>query len=68
MNQKPYENGGKIPRFRVMKRMSFDNPPKPYWVVVEIVGYLPDLTALTMTWEEIYSTPESAAKAIASVK
>ena len=47
---------------RVTKRMSLDNPPKPYWIIEEIVtpqGHY-------IQWPGSYSSEEAATKALNS--
>jgi len=43
----------------VVRRMSFDSPPKPYWKVIEIVGHH-EAKALTIEWEDLYGSKEAA--------
>jgi len=49
---------------KVIKKMSFDSPPKPYYVIREVVtsrGHTIDLPG-------IYSTKSAAAKEVARLK
>ena len=48
---------------RLEERLSFDNPPKPYWVIVETVTP----NGETIEWQGIYSSKESAERIIAAV-
>ena len=45
---------------RIFKKMSFDNPPKPFWVIQKIVTP----NGLYITLPGIYGTEESALKAL----
>ena len=47
---------------RIVRRLSVDNPPKPYYVVQEIVT----TTGLHIEWSEIYHSEEAARKSIES--